>query len=136
MSGWLSAYVGRPWREGASGPEAYDCRGLVLAVQRSVWGREVPALIQPGTAITSDALRSVRHWAPADDSPQPGDVLLLHSRGGPHVGIFVLAGRALRVLHAHGSVVAGRQVGRVRLNDLAELLGAGYGRPQVWRHQP
>lgn len=133
MSGWLSDFVGRPWREGASGPLAYDCRGLVLAVQRQVWCREVPALMRPGAAVTPGSRRAVIGWSTTEESPRPGDVLVLRSLTGPHVGVFVEAGRRVKVLHAHGRMAAGRAVGRVWLNTMDELLAGGYARPQVWR---
>ena len=131
--GWLQRYVGRPWRADACGPAAYDCKGLVIAVQREVWGRSVPPLIDPGAWLAwRDACRSAG-WSPTDDTPRPGDVLLVHAVDGPHVGVFVQAGRRLMVLHARSRMARGVQVGRVDLHDLSDLLTCGYARPQVWR---
>lgn len=135
---WINDYLGRPWRADAEGPEAYDCKGLVRAVQRRVWCREVPALLHVGmTTDWAEVRASCVHsgWRPIaeGDSAQPGDVLLVRGTSGPHVGVFVrLDGRTL-VLHAHGLVRGGMQVGRVRLNSLCDLLAGGYSRPQVWR---
>jgi cell wall-associated NlpC family hydrolase len=124
-------YIGRPYREEASGPDAYDCKGLVRAVQRAVWGREVPPLA--GTLLAwRDACRAAG-WAPTDDAPAAGDVLSVHAVDGPHVGVFVRAGRRLLVLHARSRIVRGVQVGRVERHALADLLTCGYTRPQVWR---
>lgn len=125
----LSAYIGRPWRADACGPEAYDCKGLVCAVQRDVWGRDVPPLSGAAAAL---ACRDAG-WAPTDADPEPGDVLLVRAIDGPHVGVFVRVGHRLMVLHARGRMARGVQVGRVELHALPDLLCAGYVRPQVWR---
>lgn len=126
----LGAYIGRPWRADACGPEAFDCKGLVRAVQRQVWGRDVPPL---GDARTAWRAASAAGWAPTDAAPAAGDVLLVHAIDGPHVGVFVARGRRLMVLHARSRIVRGVQAGRVELHALADLLASGYTRPQVWR---
>lgn len=127
----LSAYIGRPYRDEACGPEAFDCKGLVRAVQYELWHRDVPALTGSWLAWR-DACRNVG-WTPTTESPQPGDVLLVHCIDGPHVGVFVTLNRRLKVLHARSRVVRGVQVGRVDAHDLADLLICGYARPQTWR---
>jgi cell wall-associated NlpC family hydrolase len=126
---WLRDYIGKPWRADAEGPEAYDCKGLVRAVQTRVWGRDVPALLHPARLATWAAVRaSAEHdgWRPVQDKPAEGDIVVLRGKDGPHVGVFVRAQRRLQVLHAHGG-------GAVRLNLLADLLVGGYSRPEVWR---
>lgn len=138
-STWINEYLGRPWREDCEGPEAYDCKGLVRHVQRLVWGHEVPPLLQIGTATDWAAVRaSCRSsgWAPIGegDTARDGDVLLVRGATGPHVGVFVRVDRRMLVLHAHGMLVQGQQVGRVRLNSLCDLLAGGYSRPQIWRY--
>jgi cell wall-associated NlpC family hydrolase len=136
---WLSLYIGRPWREDAEGLDAYDCKGLVRAVQRSVWDREVPALLHAGKLTDWAAVRAAcasEGWRPVDAPPEEGDILVVHGPRGPHVGTFVRHGRLLQVLHAFGRRdESGRQVGSVRINTLAEMLTGGYSRPQVWRWQ-
>jgi cell wall-associated NlpC family hydrolase len=127
----LDHFIGRPYRADACGPEAFDCKGLVRAVQRAVWGRDVPPLADARAALRDAAAAG---WAPTDAAPEPGDVLLVHAVDGPHVGVFVRAGRRLLVLHARSRIVRGMQAGRVELHALADLLACGYARPQVWRH--
>lgn len=128
----LGAYIGRPYRDDACGPQAFDCKGLVRAVQRAVWGREVPPLA--GTWLAWRSACRGAGWAPTDASPAAGDVLLVRAIDGPHVGVFVRAGRRLMVLHARSRLRRGVQAGRVELHALADLLAGGYTRPQVWRH--
>lgn len=133
---WLQDYVGKPWREDAGGPQAYDCKGLVRAVQRRVWGREVPALLGI-TRLTdwSDVRASCERegWRPTNALAADGDILVVRGCDGPHVGVFVRHGRRLAVLHAHSFEVDGQQRGRVRINSMADLLHGGYARPQIWR---
>ena len=129
----MHRYIGRPWRADACGPEAYDCKGLVIAVQREVWGRAVPALASPAAWLDwREACRGIG-WQPTWNAPEPGDVLLVRAIDGPHVGVFVRSGRKLMVLHARSFVRHGVQVGRVALHTREELVNAGYARAQVWR---
>lgn len=125
----LSPYIGRPWRAGAIGPEAFDCGGLVVAVQKAVWGRIVPPLNNVEVVRTCHEAG----WIVTEESPRAGDVLLVRALDGPHLGVFVTVGRRLRVMHARSRIVRGVQVGRVDLHSLADLLTYGYSRPQIWR---
>ena len=72
------AQVGKPYRWGSTGPDSFDCSGLVTYAFRSV-GRSVPR--------TSSQLRA---WAVpvSRAAAQPGDLVL--SPG--HVGIYVSPG--------------------------------------------
>lgn len=134
---WINSYLGRPWRADCDGPEAYDCKGLVRAVQKEQWCRDVPPLLQVDAAtdwaeVRASCQRSGWQPKPEGVSACGGDILLVRGLNGPHVGVFVQLGRRLLVLHAHGLVRGGRQVGRVRLNALCDLLAGGYSRPQIW----
>lgn len=44
MSHWAETYIGKAWRNGAAGPDAYDCYGLVRAVYRYRRGVVLPVL--------------------------------------------------------------------------------------------
>ncbi len=39
---WANQYIGLPWLAGARRPDAYDCWGLFLAVQRCHFARDLP----------------------------------------------------------------------------------------------
>lgn len=41
---WAAEYIGRPWHAGARGPQAFDCWGLFLAIQRDHFGRDLPEI--------------------------------------------------------------------------------------------
>lgn len=133
---WLSDYIGRPWREDAEGPAAYDCKGLVRAVQARVWSRAVPALLGVDRLTDWAAVRAsaaLDGWRPVQAVPVEGDILVVRGKDGAHVGTFVTVRRSLQVLHSHSFIKGGRQLGRVRLTPLPELLAGGYSRPEVWR---
>lgn len=134
---WINSYLGRPWRADCEGPEAFDCKGLVRVVQACQWGRDVPPLLQVGphtdwAEVRASCQRSGWQLKAEGVAAAEGDILLVRGLNGPHVGVFVQLGRRLLVLHAHGLVRGGRQVGRVRLNALCDLLAGGYSRPQIW----
>lgn len=98
--------VGKPYRWGATGPDSFDCSGLVTYAYRSV-GRSVPR--------TSSQLRA---WAiPVSRSAaRPGDLVL--SPG--HVGIWVRPGVMVAAPTTGGRVkvqriwAANYTIGRVR----------------------
>lgn len=135
---WAAGLIGKPWRGDAEGPHAYDCKGLARYVQRSRWGREVPALkiadtqTPEGRAAFFEAVRR-SPWQRTADAPQEGDIVVLQGADGAHVGVMVQVGRRLGVLHAQGTVARG---GAVRFDELRDLLACGYSRPEVWRWQP
>jgi len=41
---WAAEFIGRPWHAGARGPDAFDCWGLFLAIQREHFGRDLPEI--------------------------------------------------------------------------------------------
>lgn len=46
---YVNSLVGKSWEIGAHGPEEFDCWGLVWAVQKNVFGRELPRVENPPT---------------------------------------------------------------------------------------
>ncbi len=101
----VNDFVGLPYREGARGPDAYDCYGLVAAVFRALRGVELPDWYQdaPGPQGASRAIaaalcgevsggRSVKV-----EAPQNFDIAIVGSSSRPHhVGVFMDGG----VLHS------------------------------------
>lgn len=123
MSHWALAYLGKPWANGAAGPDAYDCWGLVRRVYAERYGLELPAV-----DVDAHAPLAVRHafaagragWQAVDDR-QEGDVVLMGQARHPHhVGLWLAGG----VLHA----VEGAGVVHQDLRSLAahgwRLLGS------------
>jgi peptidoglycan DL-endopeptidase CwlO len=78
--------IGARYRYGASGPNVFDCSGLVMWAYRSA-GKSLPhssrAMSRIGTPVSKGAL-------------QPGDLVFFY-RGPSHVGIYVGNGK---IVHA------------------------------------
>jgi hypothetical protein len=101
---WAIAYIGRPWHAGARGPEAFDCWGLFLAIQREHFGRDLPEI-----PVDANDLRTVmttfrdhperQRWAVVSQPAEGDAVLLRQSRHPVHVGVW-LAVDGGGVLHA------------------------------------
>lgn len=105
----LDDFVGLPYAEGARGPDAYDCYGLVAAVFWHLRGIELPDWYagspgpQGASRAISEALagevsggRSIRVDWP-EEFPEDYDIAIVGSNERPHhVGVCVAGG----VLHA------------------------------------
>jgi cell wall-associated NlpC family hydrolase len=94
MSHWAQGYIGKLWRVAADGPDAFDCWGLVVDIQRQLYGRHLETIY-----VEPENLRSLiktiqqhpirQHWH-LTDHPQEGDVVLLRqSRHPVHVGVWL-----------------------------------------------
>ena len=128
---WATAYIGRPWRVGAAGPDAFDCWGLVRAVYRERTGTELPP-----AGFTSEDLLTVmrdfrdhperRRWRLVDAPAELDALLMAQARQPVHVGLWMDAGGG-RVLHAtHQGVCA---------HDRHSLATLGYQIVGVYRHE-
>lgn len=149
MSLWLAPYLAAGYRRGAQGPQHFDCWGLVRELQRTRWGRSMPALevgpavvAQPGNAqwqaLAQLCRRSGWHLRPAGQPPAAGDVLLMRGAGGLHVGVAL---DALRMVHAHGGPSPGLEAdvrhdrGSVSVARLDALGLLGLVLLSVWAHE-
>lgn len=104
---WVNDVTGRPWRDRATGPEAYDCWGLVVDSFARLDGVTLPdveqyssgAPIEQGGADAADALA----W-PTVEQPQHGAVFAIYSGATMvHVGRIVhVDGVGLMAIHAAG----------------------------------
>lgn len=88
-------YLGRPYRWGASGPDAFDCSGFTMYVYSRV-GVSLPhssrAQIGSGQRVSRDDLR-------------PGDLVFFGRSRIHHVGIYIGGGRYIHSPHS-GDVVS------------------------------
>lgn len=107
----LDAFIGLPYREGARGPDAYDCYGLVAAVLRAVRGDVLPDWCQaaPGPQSASRAISAALAGEVAGgrtarvDHPADLDIVIVGSQTRPHhVGV-VVSGGVLHASRAFGS---------------------------------
>lgn len=98
---WVTDYLGKPWASGESGPDAYDCYGLVRAVYRDRFGIDMPLVSADATKLLS-CLHVAKNYADYQkweevDAPQEGDVLLMGCARHPHhIGVMVED----RILHS------------------------------------
>lgn len=107
----IDSFIGLPYREGARGPEAYDCYGLVAAVFRAVRGVELPDFYQatPGPQSASRAISAALAGEVAGgrstpvEEPADFDIAIVGSTLRPHhVGV-VFKGGVLHASRAFGS---------------------------------
>lgn len=94
MSHWSDAYIGLPWKAYATGPDAFDCWGLVYDVLQKHFRQR--SLCRHSAIVPGDALAFHRavlceiqsgHWRKTD-LPKEGDVVLLGKRKlFLHIGI-------------------------------------------------
>ena len=107
----LTGLIGLPWVAGARGPDAYDCWGLFLAVQRQHFGRALPEI--PVDALDLRAVLDAftahperQRWQPVSAAEEGDAVLMRQSLYPVHIGVWLdIDGGG--VLHAvrHAGVV-------------------------------
>lgn len=103
---WANQFVGTPHVKLGRGPEAFDCLGLLIAVQCRVFGRVVE---DPGCSL-SEGLRPEKRAVLESqvievDVPQEGDALLFRVAGRAlHVGVCIDANLMLHSHHAAATV--------------------------------
>lgn len=95
--GFATAQLGAPYRWGGTGPDGYDCSGLVQAAYRAA-GVDLPRVAQ----AQYDAGPPVGPATP----PLPGDLVFFGSSPGDvtHVGLYVGGGEMIDAPHT-GTVV-------------------------------
>lgn len=93
--------LGKPWVNGASGPDAFDCWGLVRAYYAQVAGRALP-VVDVDSARALDVAHAfaghdeLSNWEPIDHPRHGCAVLMGQARRPHHVGLWLSGG----VLHA------------------------------------
>ncbi len=122
---FVKAQIGKPWRAGAAGPDAYDCWGLARAFQRDVMGRELPLVMADPldlrAVIEEIAHSTLRTSWRETGLPTHGDlVTLAHHQFPAHIGVVLPINRG-GVLHC------ARPIGVV-YEGFAALKASGWGR--------
>jgi len=102
----IGGYVGKPYRLGGEGPDAYDCRGLLRTVLRAHFGVALPELTISGAAALWAEHVAAGDWQPVQ-FPQHGDGVIMRGGDDPHVGIYleVPGPGVLHAFQAAGQVV-------------------------------
>lgn len=131
---WAAPLIGRPYRRGAGGPDAFDCWGLVRWVFAQVHGISMPLVAVDDEGVDNVAAikraAAVSGWRPSGArSPAADDIVLMHGPAGRHVGVIVDANGGLFLLHAL------ERVG-VCLQPLTDLSRLGFSGFTYWRREP
>ena len=96
---WAADYIGKPWKAGCGGPDAFDCWGLVVDIYRHRYGKALSAIPVPEINLKS-LIRTIdkhperHHWEArlleVCLKPCEGDVALMRQSRYPiHVGLWV-----------------------------------------------
>lgn len=130
---WINDYFGKPWENGAQGPDAYDCWALVRAVNADIFNINLPVI--SCDALNTQAIQKefcnnpeYSNWVLVD-SPKEGDCVVTKSRSGKaeHVGIWVEVdgGKILQSVYGSGVVL-------VSLQATKRIIGQHV---EFWRHK-
>lgn len=91
------ALVGHPYVYGASGPNAFDCSGLVCYVYGYARGRTTYDMI--------NSIKASGGWKTSTDQLSYGD--LVFEYGGSHVGIYIGNGQIVHAANPSSGVIVG-----------------------------
>lgn len=133
MNHWAEAYLGKPWESGASGPQAYDCYGVVRAVYRDRLDIGLPVVTVDAQSARS-VVRAVRDYDHTDweEIEVPGrdfdvcEMTLAHSPH--HVGVYL-------AIDGGGVLTALEGIGVV-FQPLASLARHGWTITNSYRRRP
>jgi cell wall-associated NlpC family hydrolase len=101
----VNRLMGRPYRLGAGGPDAFDCYGATRALQAELFGRAMPAFAMPGEAgRTAIAAAIAVHperarWVEVDRPVDGAIVTMARHQQGYHMGTWLAEDGGL-VIHA------------------------------------
>lgn len=89
----LADFVGKPYKPGADGPDAFDCWGLSRAASLALFNRALPSLPDGWHPTFDEAI--AQGWEELEE-PEPGAVMALGNYAGAikHVCI-CLTGRSV-----------------------------------------
>lgn len=105
---WAAEHIGKPYRRGAHGPDAFSCWGWVRFVFKTRYGIDMPNVNvervgderENNIAAIKKAAR-LSGWAPVSHvAPADGDIVLMESIEGRHVGVMASVDGFVRLLHS------------------------------------
>lgn len=126
---WAFDLIGRPYEDDASGPDAFNCWGLVQWVFEHVQGVLLPtvAVGQHDNAAAIKCVVEACDWRPvAGVIAKEFDIATMTGLEGKHVGVVVSANGGTFLLHCI------ERVG-VCLQPLSDLGRAGFSDITLWR---
>lgn len=131
---FLQALIGRPYKIGATGPDAFDCYGLARHVQNEIYGVDLPALPFVAATTRQQAEAMLNHPERANWQEIPeheardGDIVLMGNvaKRDFHLGTFIVPSTSGVVLHIN------EQSGVV-VDDLPSLRAIGFNYVRCFR---
>jgi cell wall-associated NlpC family hydrolase len=131
---FLEALIGRPYRIGATGPDAFDCYGLARHLQHNLFSYDLPELgaVYVTTRSQAEAMLShpeTKNWREIPDyEARDGDIVLMGNtlKRNFHLGTFVVPVTAGVVLHVDN-------VSGVLADDLPSLRSIGFNYVRIFR---
>lgn len=94
--------IGKPWRSGAQGEDAFDCWGLVRFIYKKLYAITLPVVCTDAHNFRKVCKSFEENVATKNlftevQTPQRGDVILMHTnKHASHCGVYIADG----VLHA------------------------------------
>lgn len=130
MTHWALALLGKPWRAGANGPDAFDCWGLVRYVFAEQKGIHFPEVNEPDNRGVILGIAREHGFRRVQEC-QGWDIVIFDRPGdGKHVGVVLSVTDGLRFLHAPGSE---SQAGYVVAQPIGDVLRAPRNGMEIWR---
>lgn len=90
----INSLIGKPWAQGAEGPDEYDCGGLAVMLQRELMHRNVPSILSPpkeiSELVTFVKEHPLRKYYKRVDKPVHGCIVeMAHNLHPFHIGIYL-----------------------------------------------
>ena len=127
---FIDAVTGKPWRDRATGPDAYDCWGIIIKYFEQVMGVNIPVVqgyASGETPITDGFFQQVESGKWQKSSSKTGVVFMAFVGEVPvHCGLVI----GDYCLHALGSLEQGGQVYYHKQRVISRM----YERTEFWEY--
>jgi cell wall-associated NlpC family hydrolase len=106
---FINSLIGKSYEIGASGPESYDCWGLVKVVQKELFDRNLPDISQSPSSLKNLIVFVREHsarkeWRVSENKFQHGQLVEMSKNENPfHIGVY-LDYDGGGILHALGKI--------------------------------
>jgi cell wall-associated NlpC family hydrolase len=133
---FYESLIGKPYRIGARGPEAYDCYGLARHIQQEMAAVEMPdvAFAEPTTRAQAEAMLSHperQAWGEVEEAEaRELDLVLMGNvaKRDFHLGTFICPGTTGAVLHID-------RITGVIVDDIPALRAIGFNYLRFYRRK-
>ena len=127
MTHWAAHLIGRPYKSGQSGPDEFDCIGLVRHYFEDRYNLLLPDYHVTDGTTKLLAFARATGWRRVPGQPANDDLMLMDNHIGRHIGVVVECSEGLGLLHAQGDDIRGSVVWQ----PLDTLFG--YRNKEFWR---